>query len=165
MVTRTRPFDQFVASHLGMIRQLVAFRWALMHSAVEFRTTWKGLAWLDPENKENNTYHESGQPPSGHSVSNSPLVRRMAVRLGCCSHLTGSPSYKWWLAFRCSINGTQVSFPFLLLMNVFEFPIIINTSRARDKRTFKRWGAAINPISPALLLRVSETMTISLSSP
>ena len=39
MITRTRPFDNFVASHFGMIRQLVAFGWALMNSAVEFHTT------------------------------------------------------------------------------------------------------------------------------
>lgn len=50
-------------------------------------------------------------------------------------------------------------------MKVSILPIMMRQSRARDNRTFKRSGAFMNPMSPFELLRVSDTMTMSRSSP
>lgn len=63
------------------------------------------------------------------------------------------------------MNGLQVFCPFRLATNVPELPTIISIFRARERSTFSRSGAAMNPMSPFLLLRVSDAMTISLSSP
>jgi hypothetical protein len=63
------------------------------------------------------------------------------------------------------MNGVQTAFPFLLLVEVAVFPIMMNISRERDMKTFKRSGAAINPTSSAPLLRVRVAMTMSLYLP
>jgi hypothetical protein len=50
-------------------------------------------------------------------------------------------------------------------MKVAMLPIIRRQFLAREMSTFSRSGAFMKPISPLLLLRVSEAMTMSLSSP
>jgi hypothetical protein len=55
--------------------------------------------------------------------------------------------------------------PFLDCKNVSAFPMRMRLFLARERSTLSRSGEDKKPMSPLLLLRVSETMTISLSSP
>lgn len=55
--------------------------------------------------------------------------------------------------------------PFLEAINVSAFPMMIRPFLARERRTFRRSGDDMKPMSPLSLLRVSVTITISLSSP
>lgn len=111
------------------------------------------------------TYQGEAHPPFGQHLSKSSGSLRRNLFSGCFSHFTGSPSYRWLLAFIDSKKGTHVSFPFLLCMYVSMLPNMIRQSRALDSKTLSRSRAARKPMSPLSLLRVKDTMTISDSSP
>jgi hypothetical protein len=110
-------------------------------------------------------YHGSEHPPSGQYSSKSSGLRKSTRRSGWRSHLTGNPSWIRRPALSKPMNRSHMALPLGELMNVSALPIMMSASRARESSTLSRSGEVMNPISPRMLLRVKEIMTMSLSSP
>lgn len=106
------------------------------------------LMSLHPGTPFQNLLLSSKWPSSGDAARTGPAIRH---------------KYDHWISTDLVVAPQHFD-PFRLEINVLEFPTIINTFRARESKTFNRSGAAMKPISPFLLLRVRDAMTISLSS-
>lgn len=152
------------ASKFRVVNQLVAATWALVDAAFQQDAARFSVSEFS-ESLESTTYQGSLHPPSGQWSSKTSGDDRRAVRLGCFSHFTGKPSYKWSFCFKWSKKVLHTALPFRAWIKVSEFPIKSRPFRARDTRTFNLSGDFMKPISREVLLRVSEAITISLSSP
>lgn len=93
MISRADPFDNSVAFHLGVIKQLMAPLRTVVNSAAQLRSTASTISTASPQHRIS-TYQSKEQPPSGHFVSKSSLFFRISIVCGWRSHLTGNPSYK-----------------------------------------------------------------------
>lgn len=136
-----------------------------MNPAAKQRTTALVREFSTHNTECKGSYHGSVHPPSGARLSNSAGDLIKAVVFGCRSHLMGKPSYMWPLFRKRPKNFVHNSPPDWEDLKVWELPIRMRPSRARDKRTLRRSGDFMNPIAPLEFDLVKLATTISLSSP